>query len=63
MINDKSTNFFLAVVWIPVVLLLCLGSFMAGVEYAIQKHEDTYCPDPFAANVPTGCRNGEGWDK
>ena len=49
------------------VLLLgfALGavSFVAGANYAVQKHEDMYCPDPSSADVPRGCRNGEGWDR
>ena len=55
-------------------LLLCVSSFVLGANYAIQKHEDTYCPDsspaqrrfgtvtPSGAYVPSGCKNGEDWD-
>jgi hypothetical protein len=63
------------------VFVLLLGSalgvvsFMAGANHAVQKHEDTYCPqhdhvrfqsveqDSSSADIPKGCRNGEAWDE
>jgi hypothetical protein len=64
-------------VFVMILLGLLVGtvSFVAGADYAVQKHEDMYCPrpvherfdvvtpDPSSADVPRGCRNGEEWDE
>ena len=48
------------------ILGVALGtvSFVAGANYAVQKHEDMYCPDDgvVSADISKGCKNGEGWD-
>jgi hypothetical protein len=52
------------VLWfLTVILIACALSFAAGANHAVQKHEDMYCPTPFAPNIPKGCRNGERWDE
>ena len=62
--TNRATKVRLAAVAVLAALLLFAVGFVFGASYAVQKHEDMYCPQPSGPGVakdwPTGCRDGEG---